>query len=197
MDYGFGREIQQSVTKLQIESLNDWIHRARTRRFTISKQPDSGLRCNPLFVVPITLRDASKFVELNHRHHKPPQGGLFAVACAEDGANELCGVAIVGKPVARMANDGWTVEVTRLCTLGQRNACSILYRAAWRAARAMGYRKLITYTLPEEGGASLRASGFRLIGEAGGGSWDRNTRPRVDRHPTQVKFKWEIEDGKA
>ena len=91
-----------------------------------------------------------------------------------------------------MSDDNYTAEVTRCCTDGTRNACSILYAAAWRAARAMGYRRLITYTLPEEGGASLRASGFRLLGEAGGGSWNSPARPRVDTHPTQGKLAWEV-----
>jgi hypothetical protein len=143
-------------------------------------------------LVPITLSDAHVFVKRFHRHHKPAQGGLFAVACASDGAEEPCGVAIIGRPVARMSDDGWTAEVTRLATTGERNACSMLYRAAWRAARALGYRRLITYTLPEEGGASLRGAGFKLLGEAGGGSWGRDGRPRVDRHPTQTKLKWEL-----
>jgi hypothetical protein len=93
-----------------------------------------------------------------------------------------------------MSDDGWTAEVTRLCTDGTPNACSMLYRAAWRAARSLGYRRLITYTLAEEGGASLRASGFTLLGEAGGGSWSRGNRPRVDKHPTQGKLKWELSD---
>ena len=145
-----------------------------------------------LILCPITLSDASAFVGLHHRHHKPPQGGLFAVACAAQGSEEPCGVAIVGRPVARMADDGWTCEVTRLCTTGERNACSMLYRAAWRAARALGYRKLITYTLPSEGGASLRGAGFVCIGEAGGGKWGRESRPRVDKHPTQGKLRWEL-----
>jgi len=100
---------------------------------------------------------------------------------------------IVGKPVARMLADGYTAEVTRLCAReGARNACSMLYAAAWRAARAMGYRRLVTYTLPEEGGASLRAAGWKFIGEAGGGSWSRKERPRVDTHPTQMKLRWEV-----
>jgi len=129
-------------------------------------------------------------VEQNHRHHRAPQGGIFAIAVAEDG--EIRGVAIVGRPVARNAQDGWTAEVTRVCTDGSRNACSMLYGAAWRAARAMGYRKLVTYTLPEEGGASLRGAGWKCIGQAGGGSWHRKTRPRVDTHPTQEKLRWEI-----
>ncbi len=159
--------------------------------------PDGGLRSNSLFIVPVTLKEASKFVEFHHRHHRPPQGGLFAVAVAEQDAEQPCGVAIVGRPVSRHTDDGWTVEVTRLCTTGERNACSMLYRAAWRAARAMGYRKLVTYTLPEEGGASCRAAGMKCLGESGGGSWSRPNRPRVDTHPMQMKIKWEITDGNA
>ena len=144
---------------------------------------------NNLRLTPITLREARAFVARHHRHHRAPQGGLFAVACACDA--EVVGVAIIGKPVARMLADGFTAEVTRLCTLGQHNACSMLYAAAWRAARALGYRRLVTYTLPSEGGGSLRASGWRLVGEAGGGSWSRADRPRVDLHPTQEKLRWE------
>lgn len=162
-----------------------------------TKTPNPQLGFMPLFIVPTTLKEASKFVEFHHRHHRPPQGGLFAVAVAEQDAEQPCGVAIVGRPVSRHVDDGWTVEVTRLCTLGQRNACSMLYRAAWRAARAMGYRKLVTYTLPEEGGASCRAAGMTCLGEAGGGSWNVPSRPRVDMHPTQMKIKWEITDGNA
>lgn len=141
-------------------------------------------------LTPITLREARTYVEQNHRHHRAPQGGIFAVAVSE--GDNVRGVAIVGRPVARMAADGWTAEVTRVCTDGARNACSMLYRAAWRACRAMGYRRLITYTLPEEGGASLRGAGFQLIGEAGGGAWGRKSRPRIDTHPTQEKLRWEI-----
>lgn len=148
-------------------------------------------------VVPITLSDAFVWVREHHRHHDAPQGGLFAIAAAIRGdvdgprAGTLVGVAIVGKPVARMTNDGWTAEVTRLCTDGTRNACSLLYGASWRAARAIGYRKLITYTLASEPGTSLRASGFVVVGQTTGGSWSRHDRPRVDRHPLQAKLRWE------
>lgn len=142
-----------------------------------------------LSLLPITLREARAFVAANHRHHRAPQGGLFAVAAESSGA--IQGVAIVGRPVARLNADDFTAEVTRLCSLGMKNVCSFLYAAAWRAARALGYRRLITYTLPEEGGASLRAAGWKLIGEAGGGSWSRKERPRVDTHPTQIKLRWE------
>lgn len=143
-----------------------------------------------LELTPITLREARAFVTQIHRHHRAPQGGIFAVAVGE--GETLHGVAIVGRPVARNASDGWTAEVTRVATDGARNACSMLYRAAWRAARGMGYRRLITYTLPTEGGASLRGAGFTLIGEAGGGSWSRDSRPRMDMHPQQGKLRWEL-----
>lgn len=144
-----------------------------------------------LHIVPVTFAEAAEFVRRHHRHHKPPVGHKFSVAVAVDGAKGVCGVAMVGRPVSRHLDDGWTVEVNRVATDGTKNACSALYGAAWRAAKALGYRKLITYTLPEEGGASLRGAGFRLVGEAGGGSWSCKSRPRVDMAPMQVKLKWE------
>lgn len=142
-----------------------------------------------LSLTPITLREANAFVEAHHRHHKPARGCILCVAVSD--GDVVRGVAIVGRPVSRMLDDGWTAEVVRVATDGARNACSMLYGASWRAARAIGYRRLVTYTLPEEGGASLRAAGWRCLGEAGGGSWDRKGRPRVDLHPTQVKLRWE------
>lgn len=143
-----------------------------------------------LQLVPVTIGDAIEFIRQHHRHHKPPVSGLFAVAASLGG--EVVGVAVVGRPNARMLQDGWTAEVTRLATDGSRNACSLLYGAAWRACRALGYRRLVTYTLPEEGGSSLRAAGWACVSTAGGGSWSRELRPRVDRHPTQEKFRWEM-----
>jgi hypothetical protein len=141
-------------------------------------------------IVPTSMQDAASFVAQHHRHHKPPPGGLFAVAVADEG--RIVGVAIVGRPVARMLNDGWTAEITRVATDGTHNACSMLYAACRRAALALGWRKLVTYTLPEEGGASLRAAGWRVVAErTGGGSWSREKRPRVDRHPMQQKIRWE------
>lgn len=138
-----------------------------------------------LEIVPITLAEANAFVERYHRHHKPAVGHKFSIATARPSAEDvegavICGVAIVGRPVARGNDDALTLEVNRCCTDGTRNACSVLYGAAWRAARAMGYRRLITYTLPHEGGASLRGAGWRLIGERGGGNWNTPTRPRID-----------------
>ena len=141
---------------------------------------------------PITLKEAMRFVDFNHRHHKAPQGGLFAIGL--NNGDKVIGVAIVGRPVARMLQDGYTAEVTRLCVLeGYYNSCSMLYAACWRAARAIGYRKLITYILDSENGTSLIASGYRLVGKAGGGTWDRKDRPRVDTHPLEQKKLFVVE----
>lgn len=140
-------------------------------------------------ITPISFPEANEFVRQYHRHHKPMVGHKFSIAVSEDG--KVVGVAIVGRPVSRMLDNGWTLEVNRCCTDGARNACSMLYGAAWRAAKAMGYRKLITYTLPEEGGASLRASGWKCVGEAGGGNWNVKSRPRVDTEHQQIKLRWE------
>lgn len=131
-----------------------------------------------LEIVPISLDEANAFVAIHHRHHKPVVGYKFGIAAAD--GETVRGVAIVGRPVARMLDDGWTLEVNRCCTDGARNACSMLYGAAWRAAKALGFRRLITYTLPEEGGASMRAAGWRLIGQRGGGNWNTPSRPRID-----------------
>ena len=143
-----------------------------------------------LHIVPITQREAFAYVERHHRHHRPPRGSIVQVSVSDDDG-DIRGVAIVGRPLARMLQDGWTCEVIRVATDGTKNACSKLYGACWRAVKALGYRRLVTYTLPEEGGASLRGAGFTLVGEAGGGGWSRRERPRVDLHPTQVKLRWE------
>ena len=144
-----------------------------------------------LILVPCSLEEANAFVRKHHRHNFPVTGAKFSVAASEQ--NRIVGVAIVGRPVARMADDGWTLEVNRVATDGTRNANSFLYGAVRRAAWALGYKRLITYSLPEESGASLKAAGYRLIGEVAGGSWNRESRPRVDRHPTQRKLRWQAE----
>lgn len=143
-----------------------------------------------LELVPITLSDAREYVSRCHRHLAAPVGGLFAIGLAEAGG--VVGVAIVGRPVARNQADAWTAEVTRLATDGSRNACSMLYRAAWRAARALGYRRLITYTLKSEPGTSLRAAGWECVAEVAAQSWSRASRPRIDRTPLQQKLRWEL-----
>jgi hypothetical protein len=143
-----------------------------------------------LAIVPITFAEAVEFVHRHHRHHPPSAGHKYSVACADE-TGVVRGVAIVGRPVARGNDDGWTLEVTRCCTDGATNACSLLYGACWRAARALGYRRLVTYTLTTEPGTSLRAAGWRVVGAVRGRSWHCASRPRVDRHPTLDKLCWE------
>ncbi len=117
-----------------------------------------------LTVVPLTFRAAAEFVAVLHRHHKPPRGAKFCIGvCDETG--KLRGVAMVGRPVARLLDDGLTAEVNRTCTDGCPNANSALYGAAWRVCAAMGYRRLITYTQAGESGASLTAAGWQRVRE--------------------------------
>jgi hypothetical protein len=142
-----------------------------------------------LEIQPISFKEACEFIRRYHRHHLPPQGWKFGLAI-NDG-EKVVAVATIGRPVARMLDDGWTLEVTRLCTDSTQHAASKLYAACWRATRALGYRKLITYTLQEELGTSLIAAGWKVIGQTKGGTWNRNSRPRVDKAPLGVKTLWE------
>jgi hypothetical protein len=143
-------------------------------------------------ISPCNLDEAHAFVDQVHRHHKRTWGGKFAIACSSGDC--VHDVVVVGRPVARLLDDGYTLEVTRLATDGAKNACSMLYAAAWRATRAMGYRRLVTYILDTVPGITLRAAGWKLIGRAGGGTWHRpaSGRPRVDKHPLQGKLRWEV-----
>jgi hypothetical protein len=143
-----------------------------------------------LRVVPITFRDANEFVRKFHRHHKPVVGCKFCIAVSD--REKIVGVAIVGRPVSRVLDNGVTLEVNRTCTNGTPNANSMLYGAARRVAKALGYHRLLTYTLPVESGASLRAAGWICAGAAGGGSWGCPSRPRTDKAPTEKKLKWEV-----
>lgn len=140
--------------------------------------------------VRVRLDEANVFVARHHRHHKPVVGHLFSLGATLNG--ELVGVAIVGRPVARMRDDGVTAEVTRLCTDGTRNACSFLYGAAARAAFALGFTRIGTYILASENGTTMRAAGWRMIGQTAGGSWSRPSRGREDKHPTEPKLLFEV-----
>lgn len=142
-----------------------------------------------LVLAPIDFETAAAFVREHHRHHTPPVGHKFSLAALF--GEELVGVVIVGRPVARHRDDGRTLEVTRLCTTGERNACSFLYGAAAKAAFALGYCRIGTYILKREPGTSLAAAGWKLIGEVRGRSWSCHSRPRVDKHPTEPKLLFE------
>ena len=152
-----------------------------------------------LSIRPITLREANAYVAQHHRHNQPTNGHKWSVSCYD--GDRLCGVAICGQPVARKLDDGLTIEIRRVCTDGMRNACSILYGACARIARDMGYKRVVTYTLISEPGASLKASGFENCGEAGGVSCDMPGRPREvvqetlfgteRKYPDCKKIRWE------
>lgn len=142
-----------------------------------------------LSIIPMALDEANAFVAEHHRHRGPVAGAKFCIG-ATDG-DKVVGVVIVGRPVARYMDDGMTLEVNRLCTTGAQNACSMLYGAAWRASKALGYSRLITYTLASEIGASLRAAGWHVVGQVKGRSWSTPSRPRVDTSPLQDKLRWE------
>lgn len=142
-----------------------------------------------LQIVPMRFKAVKAFIRDLHRHHKPPVGMIAAVGCALGG--KVVGVAVVGRPVSRHMDDGDTLEITRVCTDGTRNAASFLLGADRRLVFALGYARAITYTLPSEGGSSLKAAGYKLIGEPGGGRWSRANRKRLDDHPTERKWLWE------
>lgn len=154
--------------------------------------PPQGGRRGELRAKLVDLDDVNAFVRRFHRHHKPAHRGKVTLGVALRSSDQLVGVALLARPVARRADDGETLEVTRLATDGTPNACSFLLARARVIAAKMGAQKLLTYTLPEEGGASLRAAGFVLAGEAGGGSWNRPSRPRKDTAPLQTKLRWEV-----
>lgn len=149
----------------------------------------------PLTVRPCSLKQANALVSQLHRHHKPCVGHRFSLALYN--ADKLCGVAICGRPVARMTCQESVLEISRCATDGTANAISKLYGAVCRAAKAMGFASVQTFTLPSEGGHSLRASGFQLIGPAGGGDWnsgkDRTHKHRRTDQPMETKWKWSRE----
>lgn len=143
-----------------------------------------------LELVPMTLKAAMPFVREHHRHRPIPTGGLWAVG-VRDSERGLVGCAIVGRPSARMLDDGRTAEVTRLVTDGTPNACSMLLAACRKACQALGYHRCVTYTLPAESGASLRAAGWIDHGVAGGGSWQRSG--RTSTYAGEAKTRWEAQ----
>lgn len=148
-----------------------------------------------LVVVPLTLKAANEFVEKHHRHHGPVTGGLdFFRIGAVDADGELRAVAIVSRPPNRNSDDGVTCEVVRLASDGVSNGCSFLYGASARIARSMGFRRMITYTLDSESGASLRAAGWKLEKEGIRSWWQSHQAPgrtvRAREHYATKKLRW-------
>ena len=157
-----------------------------------------------LEIRPISIARANAYVEEHHRHHGKKTGCRFAIGVYR--GNELHGVAICSNPVARNADDGVTLEVSRLCTDGEYNACSILYGACARIAKDMGFRKIQTYILESENGTSLKASGWKLEADTVGSvDWvsapnerqrKRNMQPKQlslfeeKKPPKELKQRW-------
>lgn len=139
-------------------------------------------------IAPITFKAASEYINKNHRHHNATVGCKFCVSVIDDAGN-LHGVAVCGRPVSRMLDDGFTLEVNRVCTDGTKNACSMLYGACSRIGKQMGYRRIVTYTLKSENGSSLKASNFVFDGEAGGTHWT-GVRNRGQKIPPEMKKRW-------
>lgn len=148
---------------------------------------------DPLQLVPVTFEEACGFVDEHHRHHRAPAGHKFSIGVAD--GDRLVGVAIVGRPVARHYQDGRTLEVNRTATDGTPNANSMLYGAAWRATKALGYRRLITYTQDGESGASLRAANWKILYQLPARSgWNAPSRPRQDRGTDRIpRTLWEAQ----
>ena len=154
-----------------------------------------------LKAVPLELKEANAYIDMNHRHHSGVIRDKFRIGCEKDG--ELVGVVSVGRPLARRLDDGETLEVLRRCSNGSRNVCSFLDSKSARVAKELGYKKIITYILNTEDGTSLKASGWHLeADEVGGGSWSVPSRPRDDfvqmilfterdkKYPTGKKQRW-------
>ena len=141
-----------------------------------------------LNIRPIHLKDAREYVGKHHRHNIPPVGGKFAISVYD--GDRLCGVAICGRPTVRRLDNGETLEIYRCCTDGTKNACSKLYGKSCKIGFAMGYKRVITYTLESESGASLRAAGFICEGQAGGIEWTGARKRSYYISPDEMKKRW-------
>jgi hypothetical protein len=140
-------------------------------------------------LIPIKQRDARAFVDAHHRHNKAPRGSVFQIGLEKD--NELIGCIMVGRPVSRNLDNGITLEVNRTCIDGyHKNACSMLLGAAVRAAKALGWKKIITYTLPSESGSSLKGAGWTLEGPSTTGNWNSRKDRQVQMFKGICKKRW-------
>ncbi|MEZ0076234.1 XF1762 family protein [Planotetraspora sp. GP83] len=132
----------------------------------IPKNADSGRLTNAenwrLVISPVAIQTARAFTAWTHRYLTPPISAEFVIGVQNSDAT-LVGVVFVDRPDCWVFDDGGTAEIVCLSTDGTPNACSALLGAAWRAARAKGYRRLIAHTRVDEPGTSLLAAGFRLV----------------------------------
>lgn len=185
-DSALNKETAKKYVLEQIDSFLDWYQ----KDFPLPSLLVDCPRPLKLETVPISFKEACNFINKYHRHHMAPQGHKFSIGLS-DGEN-LVGVIMAGNPVSRHMDDGRTLEITRCCLRSSiyKNGVSKLFSAVYQAAKAMGYRKIISYTLKEESGVSLRACGFSFDGFSEGGSWNSRTRKRTDKAPTGPKKRW-------
>ena len=159
------------------------------------------LKDEDLSLKPIGMKEANEFVAQFHRHnHEVRFGPRFAISVV-DASDEVWGVAIVSHPVTRALNDnGYCAEVRRVCTKPNApwGCCSMLYSACWRVWKNMGGRRMVTYTLQSESGASLKSANWKRVaaskGHKVGQSWDTHPRKaKVDGTVTpEPKWRWEM-----
>lgn len=181
-------------TQLNEEELDEMIKSCPFSYFHMIHKETAQMACKEIIdrekqwkIRPITLKIANCFVDKHHRHHNGTVGCKFAIGLFE--GDKLIAVAICGRPVSRYLDNGEVCEINRCCTLGNENACSMLYGACSRIAKNMGYKKIITYTLESESGVSLKASGFKCEGKAGGRYWT-GSRNRGQGIPSEMKLRW-------
>jgi len=143
----------------------------------------------------IPQKEANQFVIDHHRHHDAVTGAIICIGAFQ--GDGLVGVAILSRPVGRRIDYRKTVEITRLCTDGYKNACSKLYGASARIARELGFEKIQTYILASESGVSLTASGWTLEEEnVGGKTWNGRTHSVLtlfgdeDKRPREMKNRY-------
>lgn len=147
-------------------------------------------------IVPISLKQANDFVETHHRHNKKVVSHKVSIGLEENG--ELVGVGIAGIPIARLLDDGKTLELRRICVKeGKPNGCSMLMARLKQIGQLMGYEKVITYTLQRESGSSLKAVRARIVAEGRPGVWKRKGKPYVHQAVyDEPKWRWELQDEK-
>lgn len=193
-DYGINKILLFHDTQLSDEELGEMIKVCPMSRFHVIHRETAQKGCKEILsrnkqreIRPIALKIANCFVDKYHRHHRGTVGCKFAIGVYEQ--ETIIAVAICGRPVSRYLDDGETCEISRCCTRGDENACSLLYGACSRIAKNMGYKKIITYTLESESGVSLKASGFICEGKAGGTHWT-GKRDRGQDIPYEMKLRW-------
>lgn len=189
------KKLEREVIKLHKEGLHSVTIAARTGfravdvREIIKEQEDRRIIYH---FVPIELKDANRFIAQFHRHSKPVVRAKFQIGLMED--EELIGVGVVGRPIARLLSNGKTVEVLRTCIKeGHPNACSMMYARIKQISRILGYEKVITYTLQKESQSSLKALGASVVAEVKPQEWDRKDRRRTHQKVyNEPKYRWEL-----